>query len=108
MNKRVDITIFIPTYFAEDTLAHLLRKIFKQKIDKTFEVLIYDTSSTDKTPKIIKKYAKNTQTCGIKPSQKRNMVTVRREQLPLTMQKVTLLFICHKTLRPLISIGYMR
>ena len=58
MNKRVDITIFIPTYFAEDTLAHLLRKIFKQKIDKTFEVLIYDTSSTDKTPKIIERFAK--------------------------------------------------
>ena len=32
--------------------------VFSQKIDKTFEVLIYDTSSKDATQKIIKKYAK--------------------------------------------------
>ena len=55
---KIDITVFIPTYFGEDYLDDLLKMVFKQKIDKTYEVLIYDTSSTDKTPKIIKKYAK--------------------------------------------------
>lgn len=55
--KKCDITVFIPTYFGEAYLDDLLKMVFLQKIDKTFEVLIYDTSSTDKTPAIIKKYA---------------------------------------------------
>ena len=53
-----DITVFIPTYFGEDTLDELFRMVFRQKINKSFEVLVYDTSSTDKTPEIIQKYAK--------------------------------------------------
>ncbi len=53
-----DITIFIPTYFGEETLDDLLHMVFRQKINQSFEVLIYDTSSIDKTPKIIEKYAK--------------------------------------------------
>lgn len=53
-----DITVFIPTYFGEKYLDGLLKMVFKQQIDKSYEVLIYDTSSTDKTPNIIKKYAK--------------------------------------------------
>lgn len=58
MSKHYDITVFIPTYFGEKYLDNLLHMVFKQKIDKTFEVLIYDTSSKDRTPQIIKKYAK--------------------------------------------------
>lgn len=58
MSKKYDITVFIPTYFGEKYLDNLLDMVFKQKIDKTFEVLIYDTSSKDSTPKIIEKYAK--------------------------------------------------
>lgn len=56
--KTYDITVFIPTYFGEDYLDDLLQMVFKQKIDKTVEVLIYDTSSKDRTPQIIEKYAK--------------------------------------------------
>lgn len=58
MSKKYDITVFIPTYFGEQYLDNILKMVFKQKIDKTFEVLIYDTSSKDSTPKIIEKYAK--------------------------------------------------
>ena len=58
MAKKYDITVFIPTYFGEKYLDNILKMVFSQKIDKTFEVLIYDTSSKDSTPKIIEKYAK--------------------------------------------------
>ncbi len=51
-------TIFIPTWFGEEHLEEVLRMIFSQKVDFEYEVLIYDTSSTDKTPRIIDKYAK--------------------------------------------------
>ncbi|MGB4762511.1 MAG: glycosyltransferase family 2 protein [Candidatus Saccharimonas sp.] len=50
-------TIFIPTYYGEDYLDQLLEKVFSQRVDFEYEVLIYDTSSQDKTPAIIKKYA---------------------------------------------------
>lgn len=51
-------TIFIPTWFGEKYLDEVLDSIFKQKVSFEFEVLIYDTSSSDNTPKIISKYAK--------------------------------------------------
>lgn len=51
-------TVFIPTWFGEDYLDELLKSVFSQKVDFKYEVLIYDTSSTDKTPKIIEKFAK--------------------------------------------------
>jgi rhamnosyltransferase len=50
-------TVFIPTYFGEQYLDELLKQVFKQDVDFKFEVLIYDTSSTDRTPEIINKYA---------------------------------------------------
>jgi len=56
--SKPDITVFIPTYFGEDYLEDLFTMVFRQKIDKSYEVLVYDTSSTDRTPKIIEKYAK--------------------------------------------------
>ena len=58
MTKKYDITVFIPTYYGEKYLDEILKRVFSQKIDKTFEVLIYDTSSQDSTPRIIEKYAK--------------------------------------------------
>lgn len=51
------VTVFIPTYYAEEYLEQLLDKLFKQETDFAFEVLIYDTDSKDETPKIIKKFA---------------------------------------------------
>lgn len=56
--SKPDITVFVPTYFGEDYLEDLFKMVFRQKINKTYEVLVYDTSSKDKTPKIIEKYAK--------------------------------------------------
>ncbi len=54
--KRPYVTVFIPTYFGERYLDELLDRVVSQKTDFQYEVLIYDTSSTDKTPDIIKKY----------------------------------------------------
>jgi len=57
MNKSVKVTVFIPTWFGEQYLDEVLKAVFSQKVDFDYEVLIYDTSSTDSTPKIIQKYA---------------------------------------------------
>lgn len=51
-------TIFIPTWFGEQYLDEVLESIFSQKVPYDYEVLIYDTSSKDRTPEIIEKYAK--------------------------------------------------
>ena len=51
------VTVFIPTYFGEQYLDELFEQVFAQKVDFTYEVLVYDTSSTDRTPERIKKYA---------------------------------------------------
>lgn len=58
MTKQIDVTVFIPTYYGEKYLDELLWMVFKQKVNFTYEVLIYDTSSKDETPTIIDKYAK--------------------------------------------------
>lgn len=59
-DKKSDIkaTVFIPTWFGEQYLDEVLKAVFSQEVPYKYEVLIYDTSSTDKTPSIIKKYAK--------------------------------------------------
>lgn len=54
----IKATVFIPTYFGEQYLDEVLKAVFSQKVTFKYEVLIYDTSSTDKTPKIISKYKK--------------------------------------------------
>ena len=51
-------TVFIPTWFGEEYLDELLNNVFHQEVEFDYEVLIYDTSSTDSTQDIIKKYAK--------------------------------------------------
>jgi rhamnosyltransferase len=50
-------TVFIPTYFAENTLFDLLDSVFSQDVDFEFEVAICDTSSTDRTSKIIEEFS---------------------------------------------------
>jgi rhamnosyltransferase len=57
-NKSYDITVFIPTWFGINYIEELLNSVLKQKINQSFEVLIYDTSSTDGTLEVIKKFAK--------------------------------------------------
>jgi len=58
VKDNIKATIFIPTWFGERYLDEVLESIFKQKVPFAYEVLIYDTSSTDATPSIIEKYAK--------------------------------------------------
>lgn len=57
MAKQPYATVFIPTYFGEQFLDELLDRVCTQKVNFAYEVLIYDTSSSDRTPEIIKKYA---------------------------------------------------
>ena len=40
--SKPDITVFIPTYFGEDYLEDLFTMVFRQKIDKSYEVLVYE------------------------------------------------------------------
>lgn len=54
----IKATIFIPTWYGEHYLDELLKSVFDQRAPFEYEVLIYDTSSKDKTPEIIEKYAK--------------------------------------------------
>jgi rhamnosyltransferase len=57
-NKSYDITVFIPTWFGVKYIEELLNSVLKQKINQSFEVLVYDTSSTDGTLEVVKKFAK--------------------------------------------------
>lgn len=52
------VTVFIPTWYGEDYLDECLEKVFSQKTPFSYEVLIFDTSSADATPDIIKKFAR--------------------------------------------------
>lgn len=54
----IKATVFIPTWFGEQYLDEVLERVFSQKVPFEYEVLIYDTSSKDRTPEIIEKYAK--------------------------------------------------
>lgn len=55
--NNIKVTVFIPTWYGEQYLDEVLSSVFAQKVPFKYEVLIYDTSSTDSTPDIIKKYA---------------------------------------------------
>ena len=59
MNEHPDVTVFIPTWFAGPLLRKVLSAVLHQKTAFTFEVLIYDTSSTDETPEIIAEFAEH-------------------------------------------------
>src|SRR5690606_404543 len=56
--NNTDITIFLPTFNAGTYLDEILKSIYKQKIDKSFEVLIIDSGSADDTLEIIGRYPK--------------------------------------------------
>jgi len=58
MKDNIKVTVFIPTWFGEQYLDEVFTAVFRQKVPFNFEVLVYDTSSRDKTPQIIEKYAK--------------------------------------------------
>lgn len=52
----IDVTVFIPTFNADPYLDEILRAIEQQIFEGTFEVLIIDSGSTDKTLEIIDRY----------------------------------------------------
>ena len=51
------ISVIIPTYNAEDYLPSLLNKLQEQTV--SFELIIIDSSSADKTVEIAKQYTKD-------------------------------------------------
>lgn len=53
-----DVTVFIPTFNAEDYLDQIITAIMKQRIDLSFELLIIDSGSRDKTLDIIDRHLK--------------------------------------------------
>src|SRR6478672_10000429 len=58
MVKQYKATVFIPTWYGEKYLDELLSAVFNQNAPFDFEVLVYDTSSGDATPAILKEFAK--------------------------------------------------
>ena len=56
MSRQYKATVFIPTWFGEKYIEELLTMVLSQQTDFKYEVLIYDTSSADKTPDIIQKF----------------------------------------------------
>ena len=55
---KTDATIVIPTFNGEEFLIEVIEAIFNQKTTKTYELLIIDSGSTDRTLEIIAKYPK--------------------------------------------------
>lgn len=53
----IKVTIFIPTYNGEDNLQEALNAVFSQEVDFKYEVLIYDSESTDRTQEILKDFS---------------------------------------------------
>lgn len=53
---RPDVTILIPAYNEEDTIAHVLERVLALPISK--EVVVVDDCSTDRTSQIAEQYAK--------------------------------------------------
>lgn len=52
----LDVTIAIPTFNGEEFLDEVVQAVFNQETDKSFELLIIDSGSSDRTLEIIKKY----------------------------------------------------
>lgn len=57
MTSPVKISILMPVYNGEKTIARALESIFNQNIDKDkYEIIIVNDGSTDGTPEILEKY----------------------------------------------------
>jgi glycosyltransferase involved in cell wall biosynthesis len=55
----MDVSIIIPTYNSESTLEDCLWSIIKNKTVKSYEILVCDAGSSDRTLEIAKRYADN-------------------------------------------------
>ena len=51
------VTVFIPTYNSERYLSEILDAISAQEVDFEFDILIYDSESSDRTHQILDDYA---------------------------------------------------
>ncbi|MFZ1706732.1 MAG: glycosyltransferase family 2 protein [Candidatus Nanogingivalis sp.] len=59
MSNTITATIFIPTYNGEnDHLEECLKAVFEQKVDFKYDVMVWDSESTDGTKDILKKFGK--------------------------------------------------
>lgn len=56
MKKRVDVSILIPSYNEEKYIGACLASIKRQKFNGTYEIILGDGHSTDRTVKIAKDY----------------------------------------------------
>lgn len=50
------VSIVIPTWNGEDTVAECLRGVFEQEVDFETEVLVIDSSSTDRTVDLVRRF----------------------------------------------------
>lgn len=56
MSKDVEVSVIILTYFHEDYICRAIETVLKQKFEYSYEILISDDCSLDKTVEIAKKY----------------------------------------------------
>lgn len=58
MNEQeaVRVTVFIPTFNGEKYIEQIIKKIFTQTVDFSYELLIIDSGSTDRTLETIRRY----------------------------------------------------
>ncbi|MBR2839702.1 MAG: glycosyltransferase [Kiritimatiellae bacterium] len=54
-----DITIIMPTWNKESTIAEALDSVFRQRTSRTFRVVVADDHSTDRSLEIVEGYAKS-------------------------------------------------
>lgn len=57
-SKKYDVTVCILTYNGQDYLEQILKALFSQRTKLSYEVLIIDSGSTDRTLEIIAKFKK--------------------------------------------------
>lgn len=56
MEREIDVTIVVLTYFHEKYIAQALDSILAQKTDLHYEILVGDDASEDRTPEILREY----------------------------------------------------
>jgi len=62
----VKATVFIPTYNGERYIGEILSTLLRQKVDFTYDILIIDSGSKDKTLDIIKSFQKKSKAIILK------------------------------------------
>lgn len=73
-------TVFIPTYNSERYLSEILDAISQQEVDFDYEILIYDSESSDQTHQILDQYAQKLSNLRWKEIKKANFSHGRTRQ----------------------------